>query len=281
MDIVYEDDHILIVNKPAGVLTVAGKDKSNNSLVQAVHDHCYRENDIQFQHADHMVVHRLGMDLSGLLIFAKNIDTVRKLHTHFRTRNVERTYEALVCGHVTKNKGRITLPLMRDYEHPLYMRVSTDQHQEVLIDLDPDVVGKKLLEQPKECITEYKVLSREELNGQPVTRLLLRSVSGRMHQLNCHLAAIGHPIVGDLTYGGINGMASPNGGLSDDELDYMIPKAFTLESNNRVSIEQQLRTSTSTNNEETMTGTACHAKSIRFRHPITKKYVTFEAEAPF
>jgi 23S rRNA-/tRNA-specific pseudouridylate synthase len=280
LDIVYEDDHLMIVNKPAGVLTVAGKDKSNNSFVQAVYDH-YREN-VQFQQSDHMVVHRLGMDVSGLLILAKNIDTVRKLHTHFRTRDVERTYEALVCGHVTKSKGRITLPLMRDYEHPLYVRVSTDQHQEKLIDLDPDIVGKKLLEQPKECITEYKVLSREELNGQPVTRLLLRSVSGRMHQLNCHLAAIGHPIVGDLSYGGINGMAAPNGGLSDDELDYMIPKAFSLQSNNRVSMEQQLRTSAkSSNEEETMTGTACHAKSIRFRHPFTKKYVTFEADAPF
>ena len=275
----------MIVNKPAGVLTVAGKDKTNNSLVQAVYDNLQptnRKNTIPLQHADHMVVHRLGMDVSGLLILAKNVDTVRKLHSHFRTRDVERTYEALVCGHVTKNKGRITLPLMRDYEHPLYMRISTDQHQEALVDLDPDIVGKKLLEQPKECITEYKVLSREELNGQPVTRLLLRSVSGRMHQLNCHLAAIGHPIVGDLSYGGINGMAAPNGGLSDDELDYMIPKAFSLQSNNRVTTEQQLRTATGSSNEPiAQTGTACHAKTLRFRHPVTKKYVTFEADAPF
>ena len=272
----------MIVNKPAGVLTVAGKDKANNSFVQAVYDNCRSSNNIQLQHADHMIVHRLGMDVSGLLILAKNVDTVRKLHTQFRTRDVERTYEALVCGHVIKNKGRITLPLMRDYEHPLYVRISTDQHQEELIDLDPDVVGKKLLEQPKECITEYKVLSREELNGQPVTRLLLRSVSGRMHQLNCHLATMGHPIVGDLSYGGINGMAAPNGGLSDDELDYMIPKAFSLQSNNRVTVEQQLITATgSNNNESSMTHTACHAKTLRFRHPMTKKYVTFEADASF
>ena len=279
----YEDDHLMIVNKPAGLLTVAGKDKTNNSLVQAVYDHCQSSHNIQFQQADHMVVHRLGMDVSGLLILAKNADTMRKLNTHFRTRQMERTYEALVCGHVIKNKGRITLPLMRDYEHPLYMRVSTDQHQEALIDLDPDVVGKKLLEQPKECITEYKVLSREDLNGEPVTRLLLRSVSGRMHQLNCHLAAIGHPIVGDLSYGGINGMAAPNGGLSDDELDYMIPKVFSLQSNNRVTMEQQLRTTSVSNSDghESIANVACHAKTIRFRHPITKKYVTFEADAPF
>jgi 23S rRNA-/tRNA-specific pseudouridylate synthase len=76
-------------------------------------------------------------------------------------------------------------------------------------------------------------------------------------------------------------MAAPNGGLSDDELDYMIPKAFSLQSQNRVTTEQQLRTATGNPDETSMTHVACHAKILRFRHPMTKKYVTFEADAPF
>lgn len=282
LDIVFEDDHLIVVNKPAGVLSVAGKDKTNHSLVQAIYEYLKnskKQQQTQFKYADHMVVHRLGMDISGLMVFAKTIDAVRGLHTSFRTRHVDRTYEILVCGHVPKNKGRITLPIMRDYEHPLYMRISTDRHQEVLIDLDPDTVGKKLLEQPKECITEYKVISREEMNGEPVTRLLVRSVSGRMHQINCHFAAIGHPLVGDMSYGGINGMASPNGGLSEDEFEYMLPKPYCQQCN-RVSLEQQIRTTGSTN-ESMVTNPACHAKTLRFRHPITKKQILFESDAPF
>jgi tRNA pseudouridine32 synthase / 23S rRNA pseudouridine746 synthase len=266
--VVFEDNHIVVVNKPAGVLTVAGKDKLNHSLVQAVYDNT---NKIALTNSDQMVVHRLGMDTSGLIVLAKTMESVRGLHTAFRTRAVERTYEALVCGHMTKNKGRIDLPLMRDYEHPLYMRISTDRHQEALVDLDPNVVGKKMLEQPKESITEYEVVAREELNDQPVTRVLLRSVSGRMHQLNCHLAALGHPIVGDTVYG-IGGLAASNGGLSDDELEYLIPAASKEA---RATAEQQWRTN------EVVVATACHAKSLSFRHPVTKKQISLQSDAPF
>jgi 23S rRNA-/tRNA-specific pseudouridylate synthase len=278
LNIIYEDEHLIVVNKPGGVLTVSGKDKTYHSLVQTVYDYCNnnttKTNPSSLKDADHMVVHRLAMDTSGLIIFAKNIETVRGLNTIFRTRDIDRTYEALVCGHIPNKKGRINLPLMRDYEHPLYVRISTDRHQEMLLNLDATIVGKKLLEQPKESVTEYKVLNYETLNGQPVTRILLRSVSGRMHQLNCHLATIGHPIVGDVAYGGINDMALPNGGLSDDELEYMIPSQYNNKQN-RVSIEQQLQTNVN------ILHPTCHANMIQFRHPITKQQITLQSDAPF
>ena len=261
----FEDKHLIVVNKPSGVLTVAGKDKTNHAIAQAVYDH---RSDVGLANADRMVVHRLGMDTSGLLVMAKTMEAVRGLHTAFRTRAVERTYEALVCGHLAQNQGQIALPLMRDYEHPLYMRISTDAHQEALVDLDPEIVGKKLLEQPKESITEYQVIAREELNGQPVTRVLLRSVSGRMHQLNCHLAALGHPIVGDTAYG-IDGVAAPHGGLTEDEQDYLIPAA------QRATAEQQRQANAG------VMATACHAKTLSFRHPITKKQISLQSAAPF
>lgn len=126
-----------------------------------------------------MVVHRLGMDTSGLVIFAKTLDTLRGMNSLFRTRKINRQYEALVCGHVEKDSGLINLPLMRDYEFPPYMRVSTDEHQKALIDLDPEVVGKQLLEKPKASLTKYEVIAREDIGGHPVTRVTLTSISGR------------------------------------------------------------------------------------------------------
>ena len=126
-----------------------------------------------------MVVHRLGMDTSGLMIFAKTIQGVRGMNSLFRTRKIHREYEALVCGHIDQDESVVTLPLMRDYEFPPFMRVSTDEHQRALIDLDPEVVGKKLLEAPKPSLTKIDVVNREELEGHPVSRVVLTSISGR------------------------------------------------------------------------------------------------------
>lgn len=280
MKIVYEDEHIVVVDKPAGVLTVAGKDKSNNSLAQAVFDNLVpatkNKKAQQLENADRMVVHRLGMDTSGLIVLAKSVDAVRGLNAAFRARAVERTYEALVVGHVQKDRGLIDLPLMRDYERPPYVRISTDEHQEALVDLDPAVVGKKLLEAPKEALTKYEVVAREERNGQPVTRVKLTSISGRTHQLNCHLAALGHAIVGDTTYG-LGGDAAPNGGLTDDEiLDLLPPNPARVDS-----VEQQQQAANSAVGDATATKACCHAAAISFRHPVTKKQISLTSESPF
>jgi tRNA pseudouridine32 synthase/23S rRNA pseudouridine746 synthase len=214
---------------------------------------------------DKMVVHRLGMDTSGLVVFARTENALRDLNTLFRTRKVTRKYEALVCGHISADAGEITLPLMRDYEYPPYMRVSTDEHQRALIDLDQKEVGKKLLESPKESVTKYEVLGREDINGHAVTRLALTSISGRTHQLNVHCAAIGHPIVGDTIYG-LGGEAAPNGGMNESELPA-----------DKASGELQKAIS-----EASAGKPMCvHAKSISFRHPVTKQDLSLECDAPF
>ena len=150
---------------------------------------------------------------------------------------------------------------MRDYECPPYMRVSTDEHQRALIGLDPDEVGKKLLESPKESLTKYEVVKREDIDGNDVTRLTLTSVSGRTHQLNVHCAAIGHPIVGDAVYG-YGGEAAANGGL--DEGDLPADKASA-------ELQQSLKGKQM----------CVHAKSISFRHPVTKEELSFDCAAPF
>mmetsp|Transcript_39621 Transcript_39621/g.82784 ORF Transcript_39621/g.82784 Transcript_39621/m.82784 type:complete len:216 (-) Transcript_39621:188-835(-) len=214
---------------------------------------------------DKMVVHRLGMDTSGLVVFARTDAALRGMNALFRSRKVTRNYEALVCGHVADDAGSIDLPLMRDYEFPPFMRVSTDDHQRALLDLDASEVGKKMLESPKESLTKYAVVSREDMDGNDVSRLTLTSVSGRTHQLNVHCAAIGHPIVGDTVYG-FDGEAASNGGLDDGELPA-----------DKASAELQ----------QAIAG-ACagkpmcvHAKSISFRHPVTKEELSFDSKSSF
>lgn len=261
VDVVFEDEHIVVVRKPSGVLTIPGKDQSNPSLNKAVFDKFGSESG----RMDKMVVHRLGMDTSGLIIFARTNAALREMNTLFRTRKVTREYEALVCGHISQDEGVVDLPLMMDYQFPPYMRVSTDEHQRALIDLDVEEVGKKILERPKDSLTKYEVVSREDLNGNDVTRLTLTSISGRTHQLNVHCAAIGHPIVGDVVYG-VGGEAAPNGGL--DEADLPSDKASG-------ELQQAIA------GECAGKPMCVHAKSLRFRHPVTKVDLAFDSEASF
>lgn len=256
------------MDKPSGILTVSGIDKTNQSLAQAV----YEAIETDLSDPDRMVLHRLGMDTSGLVVFAKTLPAVRGMNELFRIRAIERQYEAMVCGTMVRDRGLVDVPLMRCYQYPPYMRVSTEEHQEVLLGLDPDLVDKVVLEQPKESLTKYQVLSRNEtINGQPVTRVTLNSLSGRTHQLNVHMAALGHAIVGDTVYG-VNGIAASNGGLTDAELRYMVPNK------QRATVEQQ-RGANAAN--ITSNGPLVHAKLLRFRHPVTKQEITLTSEAPF
>lgn len=267
--IVHEDQNILVVDKPSGVLTIPGKDKSVPSLAQTVYENIPTS---ELPTPDHMVVHRLGMDTSGLIMMAKSKAAVRELNGLFRERKVDRRYEALVAGHMEKDEGMICLPIMRDYERPPFVRISTDEHQWRLVDLRPEDVDKKILEGPKESLTKYEVVSREFLSGQPVTRVTLTSISGRYHQLNVHLAAFGHPIVGDNVYGS-NGDALANGGLRDDELEQLIPNP------NRATAEEQ-RLINEIVNANNMPP-CVHAKYIKFTHPHTKKIHEFSTQSPF
>jgi len=261
LDVVFEDEHIVVVSKPSGVLTIPGKDESNPSLNKAVFERFGSESN----RMDKMVVHRLGMDTSGLVVFARTDAALRGMNALFRSRKVTRNYEAMVCGHVAQDAGEIDLPLMRDYECPPFMRVSTDDHQRALLDLDAAEVGKKMLESPKQSLTKYEVLSREDLDGNDVSRLALTSVSGRTHQLNVHCAAIGHPIVGDAVYG-FDGDAASNGGLSDGDLP-----------EDKASAELQQAIAGASAGKPM----CVHAKSISFRHPVTKEDLSFESKSSF
>jgi len=262
LKVVHEDEQFLVVDKPAGVLCVPTPEVSA-SLSQSVFEAYGCESGVM----DHMVVHRLGMDTSGLVVFARSKAAHKFISDAFRTRKAVRNYEALVCGHVADDEGVIDLPLMRDFLRPPFMRVSTDDLQRALIPLETEGAGemprslcKKILERPKSSVTQYSVIGREELNGQPVTRLALRSVTGRTHQLNVHLAAIGHPIVGDTVYG-VDGDALPNGGLD------------TVEGGASDEVQKAL-----VGAKDCM---CVHAKELGFAHPNTGEELTFSTPTPF
>lgn len=264
VNIVYDDRYIIVVDKPSGVLCVSN-DESIPSLCKTV----YGMIENPAIDMSQMVVHRLGMDTSGLIVFCKTMKAVKGMNRLFRMRQVSKEYEALVCGSFPEDEGVISMPLMRDYEMPPYMRVSTDAHQLALAYLDdPEALPKKFLEPPKPCLTKYTVLGRETIEGLDVTRVSLSSVTGRTHQLNVHLAAFGHPIVADAVYG-VNGVALPNGGLTEDDMIRDRPHRATLE------LQQQIASVTKDWNM------CIHATLLTFKHPVTKTDLSIRSPAPF
>lgn len=263
LEIIHEDKHIVVIDKPAGILSVPGK-SDNPSLNKVVFDVV----GCDMGRMDMMVVHRLGMDVSGVMVFAKTKRAVKSINKSFRERDVKRLYEALVAGHIEFDEGFIELPLMRDLQNPPHMRVSTDDEQRKLIHLTVDDIDKKFLEAPKESLTKYTVIKREELEGLPVTRVLLDSITGRANQLNVHLAAFGHPIVGDKEYGP-GGDAAPFGGLTSSERDDLVFNSQPAPS----SIQEKLN--------DCVSKIYIHAKAISFEHPATGEEVSFSTDAPF
>lgn len=167
---VFQDEHLLVVDKPAGLLTVPGRGEHlQDCLIHRVQRHV----------PEALIVHRLDMATSGLLILAKGGAMQRELSKLFMGRQVFKRYEAVVMGLVADDAGQIDAPLITDW--PNRPRQMVDE-----------VNGK-----PSQ--TRFEVMSRDASSER--TRLLLEPLTGRSHQLRVHLLSIGHPIVGDPLYG--------------------------------------------------------------------------------
>lgn len=272
LKIIYEDEHLVLTDKPSGVLCVPGV-KRHSSLLTIVH----QEYAPDIQPIDKLIVHRLDMDTSGLVLFGRSLEAVSNLHRIFRERLVEKSYESLVCGHVSiASSGLIDLPLQRDHECPPFMRVATPQSEQaaaqVVQDLQHHGWKKIMRRKPKPSTTEFKVLSHETLtdkdgNKLPVTRLSLKPITGRTHQLRVHCAALGHPIVGDPAYG-VYGEASANGGFEEHLMDTLAPQRASL------LLQKQI-------NELGIEKMCLHAKTLSLKHPITGEDMSWEAKVPF
>lgn len=256
LNIIYPDSHIVVVNKPSGVLCVPGP-RRNPSLANLVYSEMNTQIDV-----DKTVVHRLDMDTSGIVVFAASEEALSILHDDFRHRRVQKTYEALLCGHLpaTCFEMEIDLALERDPHHPPFMRIAQPKDMST-INMNVPAVAKFINQAPKPSLTELRVRSWEWLNGLPVTRVELRPLTGRTHQLRVHCAAIGHAIVGDDIYG-YNGEGAPNGGLS-------LPHGVGAS----IDIQRELY--------ELNRPLCLHAKQLCIHHPKSKAPMIFEADPSF
>ncbi len=182
--VIFVDPFFVVVDKPSGTLSVPGL-RGNPSIAQLVFDAYGCESG----RVDKMIVHRLDMDTSGIVLYARTDAALKALNCKFREHQVQKTYEALVCGSVVDNEGEINLPIQRDHEFPPFMRVSTKESElkaALLVENLQHLGYKKLLRKyPKQCLTRYSVMGRELLNGKEhVTRLSLTPVTGRYEVSN-------------------------------------------------------------------------------------------------
>ncbi len=184
LDIIFEDQYLMIVNKPAGMVTHPAYRNYSGTLVNAImyYAESKKENLSSmngFERAG--IVHRLDKDTSGLLVIAKDEVTHSKLSELFMRHDIEREYQAIIWGNLKKKKGIIESRLARDKRDRKKVAV-----------LKEDEEGGKIAITMFEVLQEYEFLSLIKLNLK----------TGRTHQIRVHLANDGHPVFGDETYGG-------------------------------------------------------------------------------
>jgi 23S rRNA pseudouridine1911/1915/1917 synthase len=177
LDVVFEDRHLLVVNKPAGLVVHPGAGARGGTLVNALLGHVRDLSGVGGVLRPG-IVHRLDRGTSGLLVVAKDDETHRALVRQFAGRTVEKEYLALVLGRPARRSGSVEAPIGRDPIHRQKMSVRATRG--------------------RPARSEYRV--RESFDG--ATLLLVRIHTGRTHQIRVHLASIGHPVAGDATYGG-------------------------------------------------------------------------------
>ncbi|MCW9711242.1 bifunctional tRNA pseudouridine(32) synthase/23S rRNA pseudouridine(746) synthase RluA [Avibacterium sp. 21-586] len=168
LDVIYHDNHILLVNKPSGLLSVPGNQPqyydSAMSRVKEKYGFCEP-------------AHRLDMATSGILLFAMSKLADKELKRQFREREPKKSYQALVWGHLAQDSGTVNLPLICDWENR--------PRQKICFELG------------KSAVTNFEILERLPNNS---TRVKLTPITGRSHQLRLHMLALGHPILGDKFY---------------------------------------------------------------------------------
>lgn len=219
LNIVFEDEDIIVLNKPSGLVTHPGAGNWTGTLANALLD--YDDNLSKLDRAG--IVHRLDKNTSGLMVVAKNTKSQKHLVDQLQKHSVKREYSAIVYGHMISG-GTIDEPIGR---HP------------------KDRVKQAVISSGKDAITHYRVVERYA-NHTHVKAIL---ETGRTHQIRVHLSHIGHPLIGDPTYGGK--LRFPKKAKQDLKVAL---KAF----------ERQ----------------ALHSKKLTLQHPITANSMTWKIDLP-
>jgi len=175
LDVLYEDEWLLVINKPPGLVVHPAPGHWRGTLVSALLHH-WQGPRPGLDPLRPGIVHRLDKDTSGVLVIAKETETLAALGQQFRNREVDKQYVAAVSGRMPRASGTIAAPIGRNPVHRKRMAVRPGG---------------------REALTTYEVIER----FADVTFVRLSPKTGRTHQLRVHLAAIGHPVVGDVVYG--------------------------------------------------------------------------------
>lgn len=199
--VVFDDEHIIVVDKPAGLVVHPGAGNPDGTLVNGL---LARYPELAAIGEPHRpgIVHRLDVGTSGLMVVARSDRAYHLLVHALSQRDVARVYRTMVWGHLTNPNGVIDAPIGRDHRDPMRMAVVVDG---------------------KSARTRYEVLAEYDTPAA-ASSLECRLESGRTHQIRVHLAAIGHPVIGDPTYGGVrHGISTPRPFLHAAELSFAHP----------------------------------------------------------
>ena len=181
LDIIYQDNDIVVLNKGSGLLSVPGRLPEHQDCLQ---------NRVGRVLPSATVVHRLDMATSGIILMALNKPAHVAISQQFEKRLTSKSYIARVFGEITNENGSVDLPLICDWPNRPKQKVDHEQ-------------GKKSL-------THYRVISTDNVNGNSSTLVELTPITGRSHQLRVHMLAIGHPILGDRLYAHDKALAMSN-----------------------------------------------------------------------
>ncbi len=209
LDVLFEDKSLLVLNKPAGLVVHPAAGHEEHTLVNALLHHCRGSLSGIGGVARPGIVHRLDKETSGCLVVAKDDGTHLALSKQFAERRVEKIYNAIVCGGPARDSGEIRAAIARHPSHRKRMAVRDD-------------------DSGRAAHTSWRVLER--LN--PATFVEARIHTGRTHQIRVHFQFLGHPLVGDETYGaqqnkklaGLTGYEAPRVMLHSRELSFVHPR---------------------------------------------------------
>ncbi len=286
LEVVYEDNDLAVIDKPAGMTVHAGNGATDNArnsgtLVNALLHHFAGKLSTMGGELRPGIVHRLDKDTSGLILVAKNDKAHRALAEMFSEHSLMKRYIALVHGNVRKDSGTVNLPIGRDPVRRI--RMTTRVNANVITTASHGRPSLRAPEEPdedapshrgqsvREAVTHYQVLERLHTSAGDFTLLDVEIETGRTHQIRVHLQAIGHRVVGDTLYGAparIRGL-DPEPTLENETADAREGAA-----------ESAGPKDVSNDPKPTLGRNFLHAARLVLAHPTTGKRLDFEAPLP-